>query len=147
MLVAVVMLGAHRTWDSRADTQPPFSATRGEALVVSAEREFRERALNALNDDGWRATSVEPMDLLGGALLTSDVILVDPFGQRQRLERTLNAFARTRIRPAMLLALRRPDDLALAVKRCIGAVDIGVPREILQDAVLRAHRAHRIPRR
>jgi len=140
------MLAPDRSYDPRADTEPPLSATRGEVLVVSAEPEFRQRAVEALSDDGWRALAADPIELVGGALLTSDVILLDPYGQRQRLDRTLTAFARMRLRPAMLLALRRPSDLALAVQRCIGAVDVSVPREVLQDAVLRAHRAHRVPR-
>jgi hypothetical protein len=131
---------------AKADTMPPFSATRGEVLVVSADAAFRRRALEALSDDGWRTTPATPADLVSGALLTSDVILVDPLGQRRRIERTIDSFARIRLRPAMILALRRADDLALAVRRCIGCVDVAVSPEILQDAVLRAHRAHRVPR-
>jgi hypothetical protein len=129
----------------RADTLPPTNNL-GDLLVVTTDPIFQERARIALRDAGWRTTVTESTTLVGNALITSDVILLDPRGQRRTLERTLDNIARIRLRPSVILALRRREDLAVAVRRCIGCVDIDVSDDILQDAVLRTHRAQRNPR-
>lgn len=129
----------------RADTLPPTNNL-GDLLVVTTDTLFQERARATLREAGWRTTVTESATLVGNALITSDVILLDPQGQRRTLEKTLDAIARIRLRPSVILALRRRDDLALAVRRCIGCVDVDVDDETLQDAVLRTHRAQRNPR-
>jgi hypothetical protein len=131
---------------SSADTQPPSSTVHGEVLVVTADAVFEERAIAALRGS-WRTITASCTALMSGSLLTSDVILLDPLGQRRMLERAIDIIARIRLRPSVILALRRPNDLEIAVRRCIGAVDVDVPEDIFQDAVLRTHRAQRAPRR
>lgn len=129
----------------RGDTLPPTSNL-GDLLVVTTDPVFQDRATSALREAGWRTTVTESATLVGNALITSDVILLDPHGQRRTLEKTLDAIAKIRLRPSVILALRRRDDLAIAVKRCIGCVDVDVDIDVLQDAVLRTHRAQRNPR-
>lgn len=126
---------------------PPLGESLGDLLVVSADASFEERALTVLGGAGWRIGVGTPSALIAGSLLTSDVILIDPLGQRRTLERTIDAIARIRLRPSVILALRRADDLAIAVRRSIACVDAAAPGDILQDAVLRAHRAQRTPRK
>lgn len=136
----------YRAVRSSADTQPPSSAVHGEVLVVTADVAFEERALAALRGS-WRTITASCSALMSGSLLTSDVIVLDPLGQRRMLERTIDTIARIRLRPSMILALRRPNDLEIAVRRSIGAVDVNVAEDVFQDAVLRTHRAQRAPRR
>lgn len=123
------------------------SPLHGDVLVVSGDPEFQERALGVLGGAGWRAAVGACSALIAGSLLTSDVIVLDPIGQRRVLERAIDAIARIRLRPSVVLALRRPSDLEVAVRRSIGAVGIDVPDDVFRDAVLRTHRAQRAPRR
>ncbi len=130
---------------ARGDTSPPGSM-HGDVLVVSGDPRFEERALGMLRGS-WRAAVGSCSALIAGSLLTSDVIVLDPHGQRRSLERVIDAIARIRLRPSVVLALRRPADLEVAVRRSIGAVAVDVPEDVFRDAVLRTHRAQRAPRR
>lgn len=130
----------------RADTLPP-EGVHGDVLVVSVDPTFQQRAMGALRAGGWRTRLTETASLVGESLISSDVILLDPLGQRRTLEKTIDAIARMRLRPSVCLALRRREDLAIAVQRSIGCVDADVTIDVLKDAVLRAFRAQRSPRR
>ena len=139
--------GGDPTEHRRGGTLPPIGTVLGEVLVVSADPVFEERALHVLAAAGWRVGVGTPRALIAGSLLTSDVILVDPLGQRRTLERTIDAIARIRLRPSVLLVLRRSEDLVIAVRRSIGCVDVAVRADVLHDAVLRTYTSQRTLRR